>query len=112
MVCFCVQNGGRVPFLRWDMVKNSSNLSLRVALYYLETARGQQVITALAIRGEDNRLVYQPFGQFIEGYQDLLNLGHVTGWNYRFQTLRRLGGFLALTADKFASVQSSYTSHS
>lgn len=77
----------RVPFLRWDIVKNPSNLSSRVALYYLETTQGQQVIAALAIRGEDNRLVYQPFGQFIEGYQDLLNLGHVAWWNYSFQTL-------------------------
>ncbi|KAG5521842.1 hypothetical protein RHGRI_034165 [Rhododendron griersonianum] len=73
------------PFLRWGSVKSPSGVSSRTALYYLETAEGQQVIAALAPRTEDNHLVYRAFGQFVEDYQDLLNLGDVIKWNYVFQ---------------------------
>ncbi|KAF7143617.1 hypothetical protein RHSIM_Rhsim05G0146500 [Rhododendron simsii] len=75
----------RAPFLRWDIIRNPSDSSARRALYYLETARGQQVIAALAVRGQDNRLVYQPFAQFVEDYQDLLSLGNVAACSYGFQ---------------------------
>ncbi|KAG5528361.1 hypothetical protein RHGRI_029136 [Rhododendron griersonianum] len=74
-----------VRFLHWDSVKNPSELSSRATFYYLKTAEGRQVITALAIHTGNNRLVYRPFCQFVEDYQDLLNLGHVVEWNYSFQ---------------------------
>lgn len=40
---------------------------------------------ALAVHGADKRLIYQPFAQFIEEYQDVLILFHVSVWNYHFQ---------------------------
>ncbi|KAI8530568.1 hypothetical protein RHMOL_Rhmol11G0070000 [Rhododendron molle] len=30
-------------------------------------------------------MVYQPFHEFIEDYQGVFNLGHVSQWNYGFQ---------------------------
>lgn len=74
-----------VPFLRWDSVGNPSTSSSRTAFYYLETADGQQVIAALALCTEDNRLIYRAFNQFVEEYQDLLLLGSVIERNYVFQ---------------------------
>ncbi|KAI8573182.1 hypothetical protein RHMOL_Rhmol01G0258800 [Rhododendron molle] len=46
---------------------------------------GQRVIAAFAVHGADNRMVYQPFHEFVEDYQGVFNLGHVTQWNYGFQ---------------------------
>ncbi|KAF7140258.1 hypothetical protein RHSIM_Rhsim06G0102400 [Rhododendron simsii] len=73
-----------VQFLRWDSIGNPSTSSSRTALYYLETADGQQVIAALALCTEDTRLIYRAFNQFVEEYQDLLHLGSVVEWNYVF----------------------------
>lgn len=47
-----------VPFLRWDGIGNPSASSSGTAFYYLETAARKQVITALTLRTEDNRLIY------------------------------------------------------
>ncbi|KAI8535134.1 hypothetical protein RHMOL_Rhmol10G0151900 [Rhododendron molle] len=65
-----------VPFLRWDIIRNPSTVSSRVALYVLETAQGEWVSVALTVHGADKGFIYQPFAQFIEEYQDVLNLGH------------------------------------
>ncbi|KAI8570664.1 hypothetical protein RHMOL_Rhmol01G0053600 [Rhododendron molle] len=46
---------------------------------------GEQVIAAFAVRGADNRMVYQPFDEFVQDYQGVFNLGHVSEWNYGFQ---------------------------
>ncbi|KAG5548907.1 hypothetical protein RHGRI_014313 [Rhododendron griersonianum] len=75
------------PFLRWDKISNPSPLSSSstVASYFLETAEGEQVIVAFAVCGSDNRMVYQPSHEFIEDYQGVFNLGHVSEWNYGFQ---------------------------
>lgn len=73
------------PFLRWDIIRNSSIISKTRAHYYFETAQGEQVIAALQVRGENNQLVYKPFDQFIEDYQTILNLGDVTTRSYGFQ---------------------------
>lgn len=60
-------------FLRLDIIRNPSVISKTRAHYYFETARGEQVIAALQVRGENNQLVYKPFGQFIkEDYQSIL----------------------------------------
>ncbi|XP_058228342.1 uncharacterized protein LOC131336491 [Rhododendron vialii] len=74
-----------VPFLRWDKVPSPSPLSSTVASYYLETAEGQQVIVAFAVRRADNRMVYRPFHEFIESYHGVFNLGNVGEWDYGFQ---------------------------
>ncbi|XP_058217257.1 uncharacterized protein LOC131328317 [Rhododendron vialii] len=74
-----------VPFLRWDKIPNPSPLSSTVGLYYLETAEGQQVIVAFVVRGAENRMVYQPFHEFLEDYHGVFNLGDVNEWNYGFQ---------------------------
>ncbi|KAI8568727.1 hypothetical protein RHMOL_Rhmol02G0223300 [Rhododendron molle] len=82
-VVSCAGHGGRMavhaPFLRWDKVPNLSPLSSStVASYFLETGEGEQVIAAFAVRGSDNRMVYQPSHEFVEDYQGVFNLGHVT----------------------------------
>lgn len=56
-----------------------------LALYYLETIEGQQVIVAVAIRAGGNQLVYQPFVDFVQDYWNILPLPHVLMWNYSFQ---------------------------
>ncbi|KAI8546997.1 hypothetical protein RHMOL_Rhmol07G0162400 [Rhododendron molle] len=74
-----------VPFRHWVCVKNPWQESPRRALYYLETTEGQQVIVAVAIRAGGNQLVYQPLGDFVQDYWNILPLGHVLMWNYSFQ---------------------------
>lgn len=56
------------PFLRSDIIGNPSVISERRALYFLETTQGERVVAALQVRGQNNRLVYEPFAQFIEDY--------------------------------------------
>ncbi|XP_058192837.1 uncharacterized protein LOC131310057 [Rhododendron vialii] len=66
-----------------ESVKSPSGVSSRTALYYLETVEGQQVIAAPALCTEDNHLVCRAFGQFVEDYQDLLNLGVNECWHLK-----------------------------
>ncbi|KAI8553770.1 hypothetical protein RHMOL_Rhmol05G0042000 [Rhododendron molle] len=74
-----------VPFLRWDGVGNPLTSSSGTAFYYLETAGGEQVTTALALRTESNRLIYRASSEFLEEYQELLHLGTILEWDYVFQ---------------------------
>ncbi|KAF7127342.1 hypothetical protein RHSIM_Rhsim11G0033200 [Rhododendron simsii] len=75
----------RVPFLHWDIIRNPSDISERRVFYYLETAQGEQVVAVVRVRRQNNQLVYEPLPQFLQDYQDVLNLGDVSGWSYGFQ---------------------------
>ncbi|KAG5543599.1 hypothetical protein RHGRI_016370 [Rhododendron griersonianum] len=70
-----------VPFLRWGSVGNPLTSSSGTAFYCLETAGGEQVIAALAVRTEDNCLIYCASEQVVEEYQGLLHLGTVFSEN-------------------------------
>ncbi|KAF7129346.1 hypothetical protein RHSIM_Rhsim10G0059000 [Rhododendron simsii] len=73
----------RAPFVRWACIKNPSPTSPRAALFYLETAEGNRVSCALAIRGPTNRITYTALGAFVDEYHEILPLGGVVRWRFR-----------------------------
>lgn len=74
-----------VPFRHWASLQNPWPESPRRTLYYLETAEGQHIIAAIAIRTCGDQFVYQSYDGFVQESQNTLPLGHVFVWNYSFQ---------------------------
>ncbi|XP_058215858.1 uncharacterized protein LOC131326953 [Rhododendron vialii] len=84
----------RAPFVRWACIKNSLLTSPRVALFYLQTAAGNKVSCALAIRGPTNRITYTAFGAFLDEYYEILPLGGVVQWRFSSIFSQWLDGLL------------------
>lgn len=83
--CSLPENGcACVLFVRWAHVKNPALTSPIAAVYYLQTAEGQRVVCALALRDERNRITYRAFDTFLEDYHQILPLGDAIQWNFGF----------------------------
>ncbi|KAG5565708.1 hypothetical protein RHGRI_001578 [Rhododendron griersonianum] len=84
----------RAPFVRWARIKNPSPTSPRTALFYLQTAEGNKVSCALAIRGPTNRITYTAFGVFLDEYHEILPLGGIVQWRFSSMFAQWLDGLL------------------
>ncbi|KAF7119306.1 hypothetical protein RHSIM_Rhsim13G0221100 [Rhododendron simsii] len=92
-----------VPFVHWAHVKNPALASLITAVFYLQTAGGQRVVCALALRDERNRITYRAFDNFLEDYRQILPLGGAIQWNFGCLLLH--GYMMLYTIRSFGSVK-------
>ncbi|XP_058190176.1 uncharacterized protein LOC131307590 isoform X2 [Rhododendron vialii] len=82
------------PFVQWDIIRHGGNGSTRAGVYYLQTARGERVVCAIAIPGEGNHMTYRPLDSFLEEYHALLPSSRSLEWNFRFQLAAWLDGIM------------------